>query len=263
MKILVAGDIVGRLGRQAISFFVPKLRKDENLDLVIANGENAAGGSGLTPKIVKELLSSDIDVITSGDHIWKKKEVIEIIPKENRLLRPANYPDNVPGKGYVILSLKNSIKVAVINLIGRVFMKPLECPFKTVKELLDKIKEETSIVIIDLHAEATSEKVAMGWFLDGQVSCILGTHTHIQTSDERILPKGTAYITDLGMTGPIDSVLGRRPEQVLEHFLTGMPAKFEMAKENVQLQGVIVDIDENSGKARTIKRVKLKLDEVK
>lgn len=263
MKILVAGDIVGRPGRQAISFFVPKLRKDEDLDLVIANGENAAGGSGLTPKIVKELLSSGIDVITSGDHIWKKKEVIEIIPKEDRLLRPANYPDNVPGKGYVILNLKDDIKVAVINLVGRVFMSALECPFKTVKKLLDKIKEETPIVIIDFHAEATSEKVAMGWFLDGQVSCVLGTHTHIQTSDERILPKGTAYITDLGMTGSIDSVLGRRPEQVLEHFLTGMPAKFEMAKENVQLQGVIVDIDENSGKTRAIKRVKLKLDEVK
>ena len=263
MKILVAGDVVGRPGREAVSFFIPRLREKENLDLVIANGENAAGGSGLTPKIVKELLSSGIDVITSGDHIWKKKEVIEIIPKENRLLRPANYPDNVPGKGHVILSLKDSIKVAVINLMGRVFMKPLECPFKTVKELLDKIKEETPIVIIDFHAEATSEKVAMGWFLDGQVSCVLGTHTHIQTSDERILPKGAAYITDLGMTGSIDSVLGRRPEQVLEHFLTGMPAKFEMAKENVQLQGVIVDVDENSGKARTIKRVKLKLDEVK
>ncbi len=263
MKIIVIGDIVGRPGREAVSFFIPRLREKENLDLVIANGENAAGGSGLTPKIVKELLSSGIDVITSGDHIWKKKEVIEIIPKENRLLRPANYPDNVPGKGHVILSLKDSIKVAVINLMGRVFMKPLECPFKTVKELLDKIKEETPIVIIDFHAEATSEKVAMGWFLDGQVSCVLGTHTHIQTSDERVLPKGAAYITDLGMTGSIDSVLGRRPEQVLEHFLTGMPAKFEMAKENVQLQGVIVDIDENSGKARTIKRVKLKLDEVK
>lgn len=263
MRILAIGDIVGRPGREAASSFIPKLKRKENLDLVIANGENAAGGSGLTPRIVKELLSSGIDVITSGDHIWKKRDIFEIIDKEYRLLRPANYPDNVAGCGYVVLSLKNNVKIAVINLVGRVFMRALECPFKTAKKFVDQIKKETPIIIIDFHAEATSEKIAMGWFLDGEVSCVLGTHTHVQTADEQILPLGTAYITDLGMTGPMDSVLGRSVERVLEYFLTGMPAKFEMAKENIQLQGVIVDIDEKSGRAQAIKRIKLKLNNAK
>jgi len=261
MKVLVIGDIVGSPGRTAAGYFVPKLKKEKNIDLVIANGENAAGGSGLTPRIVEELLTSGINVITSGDHIWKKREILEIIDTEERLLRPANYPEGAPGKGYVILNTKDNIKVAVINIIGRIFMKPLESPFYTVQSLLNEIKKETSIIIVDFHAEATSEKIALGWFLDGKVSLVVGTHTHIQTADERILPEGTAYITDIGMTGAVDSVLGRRVDRVLEHFLTGMPARFGMAKENVQLQGVIVDIDENSGKACAIERIKLRLDE--
>lgn len=263
MKVLAVGDIVGRPGREAIKSLLPKLKAKENLDFVIANGENAAGGSGLTPKIVEELLSLGIDVITSGDHIWKKKEILEIINKEDRLLRPANYPDGVFGQGYVVLDLENNIKVAVINIVGRVFMNALECPFKTAKSLVDKIKNETPIIIVDFHAEATSEKIAMGWFLDGEVSCVLGTHTHVQTSDEHILTKGTAYITDIGMTGSLHSVLGRSIEKVLERFLTGTPAKFEMAKDDIQLQGIVLDIDEKSGKVRTIKRIKLKLDEIK
>jgi 2',3'-cyclic-nucleotide 2'-phosphodiesterase len=263
MKILVIGDIVGRPGRKAVKFFVPNLIKEKKLDLVIANGENAAGGSGLTPAITDEILSCGIDVITSGDHIWKKKEIADYIDKEDRLLRPANYPEGVPGEGCTILNIKDNIKVAVINIIGTVFMKPLESPFKIINQILEKMEKEISLVIVDFHAEATSEKIAMGWFLDGRVSCVFGTHTHIQTADERILPKKTAYITDLGMTGAVDSVLGRKTERVLEHFLTGMPARFEMADKNVQLQGAIVDIDQETGRAKSIERINLRLEDEK
>lgn len=261
MKVLTVGDIVGRPGRDAVSRFIPKFKKKKSIDFVIANGENAAGGSGLTPKIVKEILSSGVDVITSGDHIWKRKEIEEIIDKESRLLRPANYPEGILGCGWIIMDLKSGLKVGVINLMGRVFMKPLRCPFKEAEKLILEVKKETSIIIIDFHAEATSEKIALSWFLDGDVSGIVGTHTHVQTADERILPKGTAYISDLGMTGSIDSVLGRDKEKVLEHFLTGMPMRFGMAKNDVQLQGVIIEIDEKSGKALSIERIKLKLED--
>jgi hypothetical protein len=258
MKILAIGDIVGRPGRKAIASLVPDLRKKEKLDFVIANGENAAGGSGLTPRVTEEILSSGIDVITSGDHIWRKKEIIPVIESEQRLIRPANYPKSVPGRGYTVIKTENNIKVAVVNLIGRVFMQALESPFSTVDSLLDEIKKRTPLIIVDMHAEATSEKIAMGWFLDSRVTAVVGTHTHVQTADERILPAGTAYITDLGMTGPIDSVLGRNVDRVLEHFITGMPAHFDMAKENVQLQGVIIEIDDDSLQAKGIKRIKLK-----
>ncbi len=257
MKILAVGDIVGKPGRKAVKFWRARLKDKEKIDFVIANGENSAGGSGFTPKVVDELLSFGIDVITSGDHVFKKRDVLEIINKEDRLLRPANYPDGALGHGYVVLDLDNGFKVAVVNLVGRVFMKALDCPFKTAGALIEKIKKETPIIIVDFHAEATSEKIAMGWFLDGKVSAVLGTHTHVQTADERLLPQGTAYISDLGMTGPIDSVLGRKVDNVLEHFLNGMPGRFEIAEENLQLQGVILDIDESSGRARGIKRVKL------
>jgi len=261
MKILAIGDVVGKPGRQAVKQFVGKMKKKNEVDFVIANGENSAGGSGYTDKTAMELLASNVDVITSGDHVFKKKDILSYIDKEDRLLRPANYPIGIPGCGYIILPFGNDVKVAVVNILGRVFLKPLRCPFKTMEALLDEISKVTPNIIVDFHAEATSEKIAMGWFLDGKVSAVVGTHTHVQTSDEIILPKGTAYITDLGMTGPIDSVLGRDISNVLEHFLTGMPAKFNVAKDNIQLQGVIIDIDEKTGKAKSIKRIKLKLDE--
>ena len=261
MKILAIGDVVGSPGRHAVKQFVVKMKKKNEVDFVIANGENSAGGSGYTEKTAMELLSSGVDVITSGDHVFKKKDILSYITKEDKLLRPANYPDGVPGCGYVILPLNDNQKIAVVNILGRVFLKPLLCPFKTMETLLKEISRVTPNIIVDFHAEATSEKIAMGWFLDGKVSAVVGTHTHVQTSDEIILPKGTAYITDLGMTGPIDSVLGRDVSNVLEHFLTGMPAKFHIAKDNIQLQGVIIDIDEKTGKAKSIKRIKLRLDE--
>jgi len=261
MKILFIGDIVGKPGREAIRLLLPKLKKKYNVDLSIANGENAAGGSGITPKIAQELFSFGLDMLTSGDHIWKRKEILETLDSETRILRPANYPKGAIGRGYGTVKTKKGDTAGVINLEGRVFMSTLDCPFKRAKEALEELKEKTRVILVDIHAEATSEKVAMGWFLDGMVSAVVGTHTHVQTADERILPGGTAYITDLGMTGPYDSVIGRRPEQILARFLTQMPVRFEMASDNVQLAGVVLDIDETTGKARGIERVQEKLTE--
>lgn len=259
MKILFIGDIVGRPGREAVAHLLPKLKTQTKAELAIANGENAAGGSGMTPQIVYELFDYGVDVITSGDHIWKKREILEVVDTDARLLRPANYPDNTPGIGFTVVKTPSHNEVGVINVVGRVFMAPLECPFKAARQGLEKIKKKTPIVIVDIHAEATSEKMAMGWYLDGEASAVLGTHTHIQTADEHILPNGTAYITDVGMTGPYHSVLGRRVEQVLERFLTQMPVRFEVATEDVQLHGVVLDIDPKTGKANSIERIRRKL----
>ena len=260
MKVLFIGDIVGEPGRQAIKELVPKIVKREKIDFVIANGENTAGGSGITPMIVDELLGYGVDVITSGDHIWKRKEILDRIAEDARILRPANYPRETPGFGATVVTSRSGVEVGVINLIGRVFMQAVECPFRVVKAEIDKMKNKTRIIVVDIHAEATSEKVALGWFLDGTVSAIIGTHTHIQTADEKILPKGTAFLTDAGMTGPYDSVIGRKKEQVLNRFITQMPTKFEMAENDVQLHGAIIDIDEKTGKAESIKRVQEKLE---
>jgi len=259
MKILLIGDIVGSPGREAVRRIVPKLRRDRAIDFVIANAENVAGGSGITPETVEELLRNKIDVITSGDHVWKKKELYEMLSKEKRILRPANYPLTCPGSGMAVISLENGKKVGVINLLGRVFMKPVDCPFTAVEREIDKINRVTNIILIDMHAEATSEKIAMGRFLDGRVSVVFGTHTHVQTADEKIFPGGTGYITDLGMTGPQDSVIGRRVDAIVEHFLTNMPKKFEVADKDVELQGAIVNIDDETGKPVSIERVKEKM----
>ena len=263
MKILMLGDIVGSPGRQAVRKSVPILKERESIDFVIANGENAAGGSGITPKIFNELISAGVDVLTSGDHIFKKKEILDIIGYQDRLLRPANYPEGVPGRGYTVIKAKNNEKVGVINLNGRVFMEALDCPFRRGLDIIKKIKEETQVVIVDMHAEATSEKIAMGWHLNGKATAVLGTHTHVQTADERVLPgfDYTAYITDIGMTGPIDSVIGRKIEHILIRFLHHTPTRFEVASENVQVQGVIIDLDTHSGKARTIKRIREKISD--
>jgi hypothetical protein len=259
MKILFIGDIVGEPGRQAMRELLPKIVKRERIDFVVANGENTAGGSGITPMIVDELLGYGVDVITSGDHIWKRKEILDRIAEDARLLRPANYPRETPGFGATVVTSKSGVEVGVINLIGRVFMQAVECPFKTVRAEVDKMKNKTRIIVVDIHAEATSEKVALGWFLDGTVSAIIGTHTHIQTADEKILPKGTAFLSDAGMTGPYDSVIGRKKEAVLNRFITQMPTKFEMAEGDIQLHGAIIDVDEKTGRAESIKRVQEKL----
>jgi len=259
MKILFIGDIVGSPGREAVKRLLPGLRKEYDLGFVIANAENAAGGSGITSGVAKELFDSGIDVLTSGDHIWKKREIFDFINQEERVLRPLNFPGNAPGGGFRIFKAKEGTKIGVVNVQGRVFMKALECPFKTSLLAVEELSKETKVIIVDIHAEATSEKVALGWYLDGRAAAILGTHTHIQTADARILPKGTAYITDAGMTGPFDSVIGRKIEDVLERFITSIPVRFEVAKENIQLHGVVLDIDENSGKARSIERIQRKI----
>ena len=259
MKILFIGDIVGSPGREAIKKLLPELKKEHALDFVIANAENAAGGSGITLKVATELFDSGVNVLTSGDHIWKKRDIFEFIEQEERILRPVNFPSGAPGRGNAVFKIKDGRKIGVINVNGRVFMEALECPFKTTMAAVSEMSKETNIILVDIHAEATSEKVALGWYLDGKVSAVLGTHTHIQTADERILPKGEAYLTDVGMTGPLDSVIGRRIEDVLERFITGIPVKFEVASENVQIQGCVLDIDDVTGKARSIVRIQKKL----
>ena len=259
MKILFIGDIVGKPGREAIRLLLPQLAKKHKIDLSIANAENAAGGSGVTPALCDELFRFGLDMLTSGDHIWKRNEVLEILDSEMRILRPANYPAGTPGRGWGIIKTKKGQKVGVVNLEGRVFMSSLECPFKSAEAAIEELKKETPVILVDIHAEATSEKIALGWFLDGKVSAVLGTHTHVQTADEKILPGGSAYISDLGMSGPYDSVIGRKVEQILERFLTQRPVRFEMARDNVQLHGVVLDIDETSGKARSILRIQEKL----
>lgn len=259
MRVLFIGDIVGEPGRHAIKELVPKIVKREKIDFIVANGENAAGGSGITPTLVDELLGYGIDVITSGDHIWKRKEIADRLSQDARILRPANYPRESPGFGSTVVASKSGTEVGVINLQGRVFMQAIECPFRTAKAQVDKIKNKARVIIVDIHAEATSEKMALGWFLDGSVSAIIGTHTHVQTADEKILPKGTAFLTDAGMTGPFDSVIGRNKEQILTRFISQLPARFEMAEGDIQLHGAIIDIDEKSGKADSIKRIQEKL----
>lgn len=259
MKILFIGDIVGSPGRRAVKELVRKIVKKENIDFAAGNAENAAGGSGITPDIAEELFSYGLNVITSGDHIWKKKEIVETLDAEDRLLRPANYPPGVRGKGWGVYKTESGVKIGVINLVGRVFMECVECPFKIGRDLVEKLRKETPVIIVDMHAEATSEKIALVWHLDGEVSAIFGTHTHVQTADERIYPKGTAFICDVGMVGPHDSVIGRKPEQIIARFLTSLPTRFEMAEENVQLNGAIVTIDENTGHALEIKRVNERL----
>ena len=255
MRVLIIGDIVGRPGRKAVNLLNPILRDELKFDLLIANAENAAGGKGISVDTSLELLDSGIDVITTGDHVYQQKCAAEVL-EDSRVIRPLNYPDTAPGSGWTIVSTSSGIKVAVINLIGRVFMKPMDCPFKSIENVLEEIREQTNIIIVDIHAEATSEKIAMGWFLNGRVSAVCGTHTHVPTADNKVLSKGTAYITDLGMTGAMESVLGCEIEPILNHFLTGMPNRYKIAKNQICMTGALIDIDENTGKANSIKLIK-------
>ncbi|HEX16093.1 MAG TPA: TIGR00282 family metallophosphoesterase [Deltaproteobacteria bacterium] len=258
MRILFIGDVVGRAGRRAVREVLPLLKREEEIDFVVANGENAAGGIGITPEKAEELLSMGVDVITSGNHIWKKREILPYLDRHPRILRPANYPPGAPGRGSGVYTARDGTRVAVLNLEGRVFMRPLESPFRVSEQQIEILKGQTPIVIVDFHAEATSEKMAMGWFLDGEVTAVIGTHTHVQTSDERILPGGTAYITDAGMTGPVNSVIGMKKEIAIQGFLTQLPNRFEVAAGEVELQGVILEVEETTGRALEIRRVKRK-----
>ena len=259
MNILCVGDIVGEPGRNLLEELLPKMAREFNLDAVIVNAENSAGGFGLTAKIADDLLAIGCDCLTLGDHTWDKREMMEYLVNTSRVIRPANFPQGAPGQGWSIIPTKTGLKINVINLLGRVFMRyNVDCPFKTLKNIVETIRKETKIIIVDMHAEATSEKVAIGFYIDGQVSAVVGTHTHIQTADEKILPKGTAYITDLGMTGPYNSVIGQKKEYIIERFLTSLPSKFEVATEDVIVCGAVVEIDEKTGLAKKIIRIQKK-----
>jgi metallophosphoesterase (TIGR00282 family) len=256
VRILAIGDVVGKPGRSIIVNRIAEYCRKELVDCVIANGENLAGGSGLMPAEADELFKAGVHVITGGDHIWGKKEIIPYIDRTPGLIRPANYPAEQPGKGYTIIETASGVKVGVIHLQGRVFMHTnCDCPFVTAKKIIQELRVKTNVIAVDMHCEATSEKVAMGWWLDGHASFVFGTHTHIQTADERILPQGTAYITDCGMTGPYESVIGRRVDRVLHRFTTGMPAHFEVATGDVRLCGALATVDSGSGRALEVKRV--------
>jgi len=257
VNILFIGDIVGKAGRSVLADHLGDLIQQRRLDLVVANGENAASGFGITPRLTEELLGLGIDVLTSGNHIWARKEILEYFPQQPRLLRPANYPAG-PGQGVYRGNTRSGAEYAVLNLQGRVFMAPSDCPFRTADRLLEQLPDSCKIRIVDMHAEATSEKVAMGWYLDGRATAVIGTHTHVPTADERVLPKGTAYITDVGMTGPYDSVIGVVKETILEKFLTQMPAKFEPAEGDARLAAVLVQADAATGRALSIERVQLR-----
>lgn len=254
MNILVIGDIVGKPGRGIIKALLPRLQRDNDISFTIANAENAAGGRGLTKEVKDEILSSGIDVLTMGNHVWDNKNIFSFIDDEPRLVRPLNYPGNCPGQGYHVYSAGFNKKIAVINASGRIYLPPLDCPFQTVSEVLGKLRNQVDYIIVDFHAEATSEKLAFGYYFDGQVSAVLGTHTHVQTADERIMPNGTGYITDLGMTGPVDSILGMEKEPIIEKFLHGRPTRFDVVAGPAQIQGVILKLDENSTKVLEITR---------
>lgn len=260
MNILIVGDVVGRPGRAAFSEYVRKLKKERAIDVVIVNGENAAAGKGLTRSVLDELYSSGADIVTSGNHIWDKKDVLQFIDSEPFLIRPYNYPGNAPGKGWCVYPFKAK-NIGVLNLSGRSFMPPIDCPFQRVEEALREMKDECDIIIIDFHAETTSEKMALAWYLDGRVNAVIGTHTHVQTADERILPKGTAFISDVGMVGPIDSILGVKAELIVEKFLTCLPVKFEIPDTPCLFSGVIITIDDKTNETHTIERVLLKQNE--
>jgi metallophosphoesterase (TIGR00282 family) len=248
---------MGRPARRAVRDLVPSLIEKEEIDLVVANAENSAGGMGVDLKSAKELLSAGVQVLTSGNHIWKKKEIYPFLDEQESLIRPANYPSGAPGKGWCVWQ-HDGFRALVINLQGRVFMpNHVDDPFRCVDEILKKHGSQSPVVIVDMHAEATSEKCAMGWYLDGRASIVFGTHTHVQTADERILPGGTAYITDLGMCGPFDSVIGMEKDTVIRGFITQLPRQFEVAQDNVVLQGVIADIDHESGRALAIRRLRI------
>jgi metallophosphoesterase (TIGR00282 family) len=260
MRILFVGDVVGSPGRQMIQDYVPKLKKKYSPTITIINGENAAGGRGITEKIYRSFLEAGAQAVTLGNHAWDNREIFEFIDNAKYLVRPANFPEGTPGKGLIFLNC-NGIEVAIINLQGRTFLPPLDCPFKKVDDLIAQAKKRTSIIFIDFHAEATSEKQALGWYVDGRATAVVGTHTHVQTADNRILPNGTAYITDVGMTGPYDGILGMERGAVLKKFLTALPVRFEVAEGRTQLSAVLIDVNPSTGKASRIERILLNDDQ--
>ncbi len=259
MNVLCIGDIVGKAGRHALEQCLPPIKEEYQIDFTIVNGENAAGGAGLTPRIAGQLFRAGADFLTLGDHTWDKHELIEYLEEDKRIIRPANFPEGTPGKGWAVAQC-GDYKIGVVNLLGRVFMRyNVDCPFRALQKIVAELKKETNIIFVDFHAETTSEKVAAGLFADGDITALFGTHTHIQTADARVLPKGTAYVTDLGMTGPYDSVIGQNKEKIIGRFWTGMPVRFEVATEDPQLCGVVVDVDPQTGLARKITSIQRRI----
>ncbi len=256
MRILFIGDVVGRGGRDTVVSLLPKLKKKYQPTFTVVNGENAAAGRGITAKITKDFFEAGAHAITMGNHTWDNKEIFEFIDHENKLVRPANFPEGTPGQGFTIIR-SNQVELAVVNLMGRTFLPATDCPFRKAEEIVNKLKQRTPFIFVDFHAEATSEKQAMGWFLDGKVSAVVGTHTHVQTGDGRILPQGTAYLTDVGMVGPYDSILGMETEAVLKKFLTQLPVRFEVASGRNQLNAVVIDLNSTTGKAVKIQTVRI------
>ena len=267
MRVLFIGDIVGSPGRQIVRERLADIVAQKKIDLVIANGENSAAGFGITPRIAEELLNLDIDVLTGGNHSWDKKEILEFMPHEPRLLRPANFPEGSPGSGLYVGTAKNGVKFAVLNLQGRIFLPAIDDPFKKADTELVKIPEDVAFVFVDMHAETTSEKIALGWYLDGRVSVVVGTHTHVATADEHVLPEGTAFVTDVGMTGPHSGVIGMDRVAIIKRFLDGLPTRFEVATDDIQMNTVLVETDDEGPrnragrlKAKSIERLRLRLD---
>jgi metallophosphoesterase (TIGR00282 family) len=267
MRVLFIGDIVGSPGREIVRERLADLVSQKQIDLVIANGENSAAGFGITPKIAEELLKNGVEVISGGNHSWDRREIMEFMPHQPRLLRPANFPDGTPGRGMYVGTAKNGIKYAVINLQGRVFLSAIDDPFRKADELLASLFADVAFVLVDIHAETTSERIAMGWYLDGRATAVVGTHTHVATADERVLPEGTAYITDVGMTGPHTGVIGMDRGAIIKKFLDGLPARFEVAQGDVQMNAVLIETDDDGPrntagrlKARSIARLRLQID---
>ena len=264
MKLLFVGDIVGRPGRDLIRRHARALATHHGADLLIANGENAAGGAGITRENMLEILAAGVDVITTGNHVWDKRETLEFIGNEPRLIRPANYPEGTPGLGSYVATAKNGVRVGIINVMGRVFMNAIDDPFRVAQREIDRVTSEgATVIFIDFHAEATSEKIAFTWHLDGKVAAVVGTHTHVQTADERILPGGTAALTDVGMTGPHDGVIGMDKDGVIARFVSGLPTRFDSATGNPRLHAVSITVDETTGKATAIERISLTEDQLK
>jgi len=260
LNILCIGDVVGRPGRRVLAEKLKALTERLSIDCVIANAENAAGGSGLTPQIYNKMMRYGVNLVTLGDHTYRKRDIIETLETQENICRPANFSELAAGRGFGIYKTGKGPIVGVVSLIGRLFMKPAECPYNTVDKILPKVQQQADIIFVDFHAEATSEKIAMGYHLDGRVSCVFGTHTHVVTADEKIMPKGTAYITDIGMTGAHDSVIGRGVENVLKSFRTRMPAPFEIATGDVKINGIVVSVDTTGKKAERIERVRIDAD---
>lgn len=261
MRILFIGDIVGKPGRQIVQRAVPGLVRERQLDLVIANAENAAAGSGITPAIYQELMAAGVDCVTLGDHIYRRREIYNVLNRETNIVKPANFPSEAPGRTYAVVRSRTGVQVAVISLLGRVFMRPVDCPWQAVERVMGELPPETQVIFVDFHAEATSDKQLMGRYLDGRVAAVLGTHTHVPTADSTILPGGTAFQCDVGMTGPYESIIGRRIDRVLETTRTFMPTQFEVATDDVRLCGAIVDVDPATGKATAIEPVRVDEDE--